>query len=192
MGKGREDKSMPLKRRIVAKEIVNDIRSGMPNSDLMAKYELSMKGLTSVFTKLINAKICTQRELLSRMPPGEDTAGLVGMRDIARCYPVVRLPVIDLGDLGSEGYVRDLTEKGIQVAGIHAKVGDKKSFLIQADAYAAILPFTVEAHCRWVKPDSVLGVPISGYEITEMSDADRESLRKAVETFTFCDVKQGS
>jgi hypothetical protein len=182
---------MPPKRRIPANEIVKDIRTGMSNSDLMSKYLLSMKGLTSVFTKLIDAEFCTKKELLLRMPPGDDTADLDEMRDVARCYPVVRIPIIDLGDLTSEGYVRDLTEKGIQVAGIHAKVGDKKNFLIQADAFAAILPFTLEAHCRWVKPYAIPELALSGYEITGISDTNLALLKQAVEVFTFCDEHNG-
>jgi hypothetical protein len=178
---------MSPKRRIPAREVVTDIRKGMSNSDLMDKYQLSMKGLTSVFAKLVEANFCTKKELLFRMPPGDDTAALDQMRDMARCYPVVRIPVIDLADLRSEGYVRDLTVKGIQVAGIRATVGDKKNFLIQADAFAAILPFTLDAHCRWVNPDSAGGLTVSGYEITEISETNLESLRKAVEVFTFCD-----
>jgi len=191
MDNGGEDHSMALRRRIAANRIVKDIRRGMSNADLMAKYQLSMRGLTSVFTKLVDAKFCTKRELLYRMPPGDDTADLDDMRDLARCYPVVLIPVIDLGDLRSEGYVRDLTEKGLQVAGIRATVGGRKSFLNQADAFAAIPPFTLEGHCRWVKPDASGGLTVSGYEITDISNANRESLRKAVEVFTFCDEKNG-
>jgi hypothetical protein len=183
---------MGLKRRIPANSVVKDIRSGMSNSDLMDKYQLSMRGLTSVFNKLMDAKFCTRKELLLRMPPGEDTADLDEMRDVARCYPVIRIPVIDLADLRSEGYVRDLTEKGIQVSGVQAKVGDTKNFLIQADAFAAILPFTLEAHCRWVKPDALPGLTVSGYEISGISDTNLASLKKAVEVFTFCDGNNGS
>ena len=192
MAKSREDNPIALKRRIPANAIVKDIRSGMSNSDLMERYQLSMKGLTSVFTKLVEAKFCTKKELLLRMPPGDDTADLDEMRDVARCYPVVRIPVIDLADLRSGGYVRDLTEKGIQVLGIHAQVGDKKNFLIQADAFAAILPFTLEAECRWIKPDAVSGLTVSGYEITGISDTNLASLKQAVEVFTFCDENNGS
>jgi len=32
---------------------------------------------------------------------------------------------------------------------------------------------------------------VSGYEITDISNANRESLRRAVELFTFCDEKKG-
>lgn len=86
----------------------------------------------------------------------------------------------------------DLMEKGMQVSGVQAKVGDKKNFLIQADAFAAILPFTLEAHCRWVKPEAVPGLKVSGYEITGISDTNLASLRQAVEVFTFCDENNGT
>jgi hypothetical protein len=47
------DQAMTTKRTIKAKDIVNDIRSGLTNLQLMEKYNLSSKGLQSIFTKLI-------------------------------------------------------------------------------------------------------------------------------------------
>ncbi len=59
---------MQLKRKIKAKDIVNDIRRGLTDSQLMTTYGLSMKGLQGVFTKLVQAKAIMPQELLNRAP----------------------------------------------------------------------------------------------------------------------------
>src|SRR5208337_1121765 len=43
------------KRKISAKELVSDIKSGMTDAQLMAKHELTAKGLEGLFSKLIQA-----------------------------------------------------------------------------------------------------------------------------------------
>ncbi len=53
---------------IDAKQALIDIRSGVNEKDLMHKYNLSAKGLVSLFKKLIAVGAITQNELSERMP----------------------------------------------------------------------------------------------------------------------------
>jgi len=178
---------MPPKRKIPANEFADDIRSGMSNDALMQKYRLSIEGLASVFKKLLEANILDKSELNRRMAAGDDTADLDQMRNLARCYPIVNIPVIDLADRRGQGYLRDLTEKGLQVAGIRARVNEMKNLLIKADAVSDLLPFTLEACCKWCQEQDAEGVPVSGFEIKSLSRSDRVMLRKTLELFTLCD-----
>lgn len=52
---------------INAEEALNCIRSGMSDTDLMRKYRLSVKGVQSLFTKLLTAKLISQSELEERV-----------------------------------------------------------------------------------------------------------------------------
>ncbi len=52
---------------INAEEALNCIRSGMPDTALMRKYRLSTKGLQSLFTKLLTARLISQSELDERV-----------------------------------------------------------------------------------------------------------------------------
>jgi len=47
---------------------VEDVRSGMDDSDLMRKYNVSPKGLRSLFTKLVQAGLIEQSEIDERIP----------------------------------------------------------------------------------------------------------------------------
>jgi uncharacterized protein (DUF433 family) len=64
---------MSTKPKIRARDAVNDIRSGMSDSEMMEKYELSAKGLHKLFMKLIEVKAISQSELDWRSASYHDT-----------------------------------------------------------------------------------------------------------------------
>lgn len=57
---------MAEKKTISAKEVVADIKAGMSNEQLMAKYGLSARGLQTLFDKLLKAGLITQAVLDQR------------------------------------------------------------------------------------------------------------------------------
>jgi len=61
------------KRKITAREILGDVRTGAGDPALMEKYKLSAQGLQSVFNKLLKAGVLTQQELDDRVPMSERT-----------------------------------------------------------------------------------------------------------------------
>src|SRR5271157_985819 len=57
------------KLKISAREALNDIRSGMNDGELMKKYNLTAKGLESLFRKLIEAKVLGEKFIANRAHP---------------------------------------------------------------------------------------------------------------------------
>jgi uncharacterized protein (DUF433 family) len=64
---------MPTKPRIKAGDAIRDIRSGMSDSELMEKYELSAEGLQSLVRKLLEVKAITSAEIDQRRAAYHDT-----------------------------------------------------------------------------------------------------------------------
>jgi PAS domain S-box-containing protein len=56
-----------------AKTAIDDIRQGLDDDALMRKYNVSYRGLQSLFKKLVWAGVLHQRELDQRMPPPEES-----------------------------------------------------------------------------------------------------------------------
>ena len=54
-------------RRISARQILTDLRSGLNDEELMAKYDLVPRQLQSVFRQLISAVLMTPMELSNRL-----------------------------------------------------------------------------------------------------------------------------
>jgi Mor family transcriptional regulator len=67
-----------VKREIFAKEILNDIKSGMDDVNLSQKYKLTVKGLDSVFRKMIAAGLISQQELNARKIGYEEAVDFSG------------------------------------------------------------------------------------------------------------------
>jgi ankyrin repeat protein len=63
--------------KINAREVVNDIRSGMDDAALMEKYRLSAANLQVLFDKLVQAGVIKQSELDHRLPMFEGTVEVV-------------------------------------------------------------------------------------------------------------------
>lgn len=175
---------MANKRVIKAKDIMTDLRGGLTNSGLMEKYQLSAKGLASIFNKLIRAEAVRIGELDHRMPNAADTVALEESRCYARKYLAFRLLVHGATNPSPEGRIRDITERGLQIVGIPASAGDKKTFLIEPTDFVDLIPFKFEAECRWSKLEVEREQTIAGFQITEISDDSLERLRNLIQALT--------
>src|SRR5271157_1502517 len=122
---GKEPRTMSPKREINAKDFVNDLRSGMSDSELRGKYNLSAQGLQSAFKKLLEVKAVRTSEVFGRVSLEDDTVAIATTRLLPRDeleFPVPiylcegTLPVV-------RGVIKDITEKGLKVSGIESKVG---------------------------------------------------------------------
>ena len=129
---------MQPKRKIKAKDIVNDIREGMNDAQLMDKHKLSSKGLQSVFKKLIDVKAIKPREVFNRDPsPGDDTADVASVRLISRDFMEPLLPICDADDPKNMGTITDITEKGLGIRGIQVQkpARPKRLYFSQTDFF---------------------------------------------------------
>jgi hypothetical protein len=178
---------MGTKRTIKARDIVNDIRAGLTNVQLMEKYQLSSKGLVSIFSKLSAAKATREEELQERTPLAADTVALDQKRLLPRNHLYMRLPIVESGDASSQGRVRDISEKGVQVAGIPANPGEIKRFIVKSQKLTNIDNFSFDAQCRWVRKEESGQCCVGGFEITAISESAAKDLRKLAEVMAFSD-----
>jgi hypothetical protein len=173
------------KRVIPTREIMDDIRAGMGDVPIMEKHQISPAEYQAVLRKLQEVRALTKQELAARMSavPG-DNAGQQ-MRSVPRNYMFFTIPIYDANDPRVVGVVNDLTEKGLQVAGIPARVDEVKTFLIRPDVFPVEMPLAFDATCRWVNVDRTTGQYVAGFEITHIQRKHLGTLRKLISEITF-------
>lgn len=181
---GQKESAVKPTIQIRASEVVSDLRNGLTNSELMKKYSLSERQLHSLFAKLKTAKLFTGPDFERRIFRLEDTQ-IVHVRKSTRFHPIMGLPIYSLDDLTTQYTVRDISEKGFHIIGMSTKLGERKSFVVQGEELADVLPFAFEAECRWVRADSNKNEFNAGFEIVKISKDDLRELRKLVEQATF-------
>jgi hypothetical protein len=170
---------MSSKRTIKAKDIVNDIRAGMNDHQLMQKYRLSVKGLQSIFAKLEDLRAVKHSELYSRTPWYDDTVNVGSMRNLPRNYMALSLTIHEAENPVNKGIVVDMTEKGVGVTGIEVRENQTGVLVVNSGELADIGSITFEATCRWVRKDED-GTCNSGFEITGISKGDLDKLRHLI------------
>jgi hypothetical protein len=169
------------KRTIKAKDIVNDIRSGLSDSKLTSKYGLSLKGLQSVFTKLVQAKAILPEELFDRAPVlAEDSVTIESVRMLPREKIEVTIPVCDFADPNKVGELRDLSLAGVGVRGLETRKGEIRNLLLVPCDLFPVDSFSFEAVCRWVKRRRSEGIVDAGFEITGISQEGKKQLQKVI------------
>jgi hypothetical protein len=176
----RESLLMSSKRTIRAKDIVNDIRAGMTDHELMEKYRLSVKGLQSIFTKLEQVKAVKRSELYSRTPWYDDTVNVGTMRNLPRNYLALSVSIHESENPTNNGVVVDLTEKGVRATGIQVRENQTKALVIDSGDLLDIGLITFKSTCRWTRQLED-GTRNSGFEITNISERDVGKLRQLID-----------
>lgn len=170
---------MAEKRTIKAKDIVNDIRTGMSDHELMGKYNLSVKGLVSIFKKLEESGTVKRSELYCRFPSLDDTVNLGSLRRLPRNYFALVLGILEAGNPVNRGEIFDASEKGVGVKGIEAGPGQTQNLVIDGSDAIDIGEVSFQAVCRWSRRDDD-GICLAGFEIVMISDSDLAKLRKLI------------
>ena len=169
------------KRTINAKDIVNDIHKGLTDLQLMSKYGLSLKGLQSVFTKLVQAKAILPQDLFDRAPVlADDSVTVENIRIGPREKIELTIPVCDAADPNQVGTLRDLSPEGIGVRGIETRKGQIRTLLVVPSHWFPVDAFSLEAVCRWVKRRRAEGIVDAGFEITGISEESKKRLKTTI------------
>jgi predicted transcriptional regulator len=175
-------------RTVIARELLDDIRSGVGKTSLMLKHGLSQSALQGLVTLLLDAGEIKRQELYG------DLAGLAGdtvhpeaFRARARHYLDFETLIYDAARPEIHGKVLDLSEDGLGVQGLEVSVEDVKKFVVLGDPFGEAAPFEIQVNCRWTRRDQDTGVLTAGFRIMDMSDHDREELQKLIKLVTFGD-----
>ncbi len=141
------------------------------------KYKLSAKSLQTIFKKLVACKAISHSELYEKSPFYRDRIDRVRARNHPRADLTVHVQIYDIGS-GATGVLRDISEKGLRVAGIESSVGQAKTFQIPIDMFMQAEPLLIIAECKWVE---IMGrhrrYPVAGFEIIDLPESDSQILR---------------
>jgi hypothetical protein len=170
---------------INAKDIIEDIRLGMDDAQLMRKYKLTSKGLQSAFTKLINNRLMTVDEVYGqRRSDDEDTVIIDDMTLIQKHFLTVTAPVYEAGKPEVHGTLQEVTERGLTISGIESRIGEVKSFVVPCHEFLKIKEITFEAKCLWVKKKRTTKEWSAGFQITQIDKKNLGCLRELVKVLT--------
>ncbi len=174
-------------QRMDEEDFIKDIRSGMSNSDLMKKYALSSDGLRRLFEMLIEANAISSQDIYATSPSAYDTVFVENMRELPRHHLAMAVEIYETKSPEINGMLSDVTEKGIGITGMAARIGETKTLVIPAGDFIEADPILIEARCQWAEKDKDSGEWLAGFQITRISEKCLDDLRRLIQSLPFFD-----
>jgi len=169
--------------KISTRQIVTDIQSGLDDDRLMAKYGLPPKLFQRLLQRLVVEKVIGHQDLYEISATYRYISDILLSRRHPRVYIPVAIQVYHDGS-SQRGFVRDISEKGLRLAGIETKPGQTVSLSIPLKEVPPMGPIRLEAICRWSERKGENNrFVVSGFEITAISDDARDRLMQLIEWF---------
>jgi hypothetical protein len=168
---------MGKKRQINGRHVINDLRSGIGDWGLQEKYKLSLKSLQTIFKKLVACNAISHAELCERSSLYKGTTEHSVVRKFRRVDLNLPVAIYDV-EASATGILRDISEKGLRVAGIQSSVGQAKTFQIPIDMFMQTDPLLIVAECKWIETKGrIQRHSVAGFEIMDLSEKDRKAIR---------------
>jgi hypothetical protein len=174
---------MANKVKIAAQDIVRDFNKGVSHSEIMKTYGLSERAFLWVCSELVRVGLLRAQDLPVDVVSKETDSATMHSRSSDRYELTYQLPVYSTSEPKIVGAVEDISEQGIRVTGIRAKVGQKITLVIPKDEFGEFATLSFDANCRWVRK-GLDGKPVLGFEIDHISIRDMEELRFLMKAFT--------
>jgi uncharacterized protein (DUF433 family) len=171
-------------RQIKTTEIVKDLRSGMTDFGLMEKYNVSSEGLQKAFQSLVEAG-ALRREEISGRPAQDDSVFIECMRELPRQHLAMAVTIYEVARPEVKGTLRDISEKGVGITGIPARVGEVKTLVIPAETFIEADKIVFEAKCVWAQTEGTEDRYVAGFQITSISEKCLDHLRLLIRSVCF-------
>lgn len=175
-------------RTIRGEAILDDIKAGLTDDELMAKYRLSLKGLQAAFQQLLSSGKITAGELYGRasLLPETDAIPNFNADTSTKQYPMFPIPIYELARPKVIGRVRFLSDKELGTVGIDAEVDETKTMIIFPEKFVDFEPFQFQGKCTWTSEEEQ-GQKAAEFTISEISEEGLHRLRKLILLLTMGD-----
>jgi hypothetical protein len=172
--------------KIAIVRVVRDLRAESSDEIVRQKYGLAPGAFRRLLQLMVSKGAVEHEELCNISATYCSMVKVISSRTYPRTKVRVRISVHN--DASSQrGYLRDISENGIRVAGIDAKHLEILTLRLPLDEIPEGSPLTFEGVCRWSKiKGKKAKYVVSGFEIVKISD---ESANRFVELMEFCQSK---
>jgi hypothetical protein len=174
---------MASHHKIKGRDVLNDIRSGMTAAELMAKYEMSSQVLDTALEQLVTAGVISRDEVRRWLSESTRTLLDRGRRRKPKHHLESSIRVFDKNHSDVSGVIRDITEEGVGIKGIQARLDQVKILEVVPDESTGLDAFAFQAKCRWIKQGSD-GQYVGGFQIIHISEQGLDMLRKLIAELT--------
>lgn len=183
MRRSRSEGTSMFSRKVIASDVLRDIRNGMSRSELLEKHGISFPGLQGIVSLLVESGAIGRDELYGYFhSQGEEAVVPELDRRHNRASADDETLIYELRVPEIQGRILDISEEGVRTVGLEADVDEIKTLVVLGDAFGEVAPFEFKAICRWSSRDEFTGASIAGFQIVEISQEDSRQLQLLIQS----------
>jgi hypothetical protein len=153
-------------------KILADIHEGMPVREIAARNGFPEEKFGLIVRRLEELGLLGRENL---QPPDSEVElelDLEDRRSVPRLHvPVLTTRVFEANDPNKVGLIMDLSELGLRIKGISARVNEEKTLIMNVGDFAQTQLLKLECRCRWILTSPLgRGHEYSGFAITGISE----------------------
>lgn len=172
----------PLKRRapLNAREVADDLVSGMIECEIMGKYELSGPDLLRVIDALLKRDLVKPWDVHERIAVIEGSLSGGVKRKMPRYRIAVHVAIRSVHDSDTSGVVVDVSDEGVGIEGLACEEGVTETFVITRAKRGETTEIFFDAECRWTRVDPRSRKPLAGLRVSRISRSNLAKLRALI------------
>ncbi|MBI5249659.1 MAG: hypothetical protein HY912_09205 [Desulfomonile tiedjei] len=170
-------------------EIIDDVRSGITDSDLIEKYHISAKSLKYLLNQLLNQGRMSGAALYWRPLMCDDSVETESRRLLPRYLVASLIPAHYEENPEAKGWVFDINERGVRICGLTAKPGEVKRLVFLVRQMKEMRNIVAEAECRWFAMEGPEARPFAGFKIISITPENLLALRELIRQITGCQFR---
>ena len=176
---------MNAQKTLEIREILNDIKGGLTDFEVIEKHRLSCEELKQALRELVNTRLLTPREAFLRSIFYDQTLETERRRAVPREPLLLLIPVYDMKSPENAGLLTDVSEIGCGVRGISANPGQRLRLAIDSKELSLSELIVFDALCCWSVTNVPDAEPVAGFEIINIGESDKQRLKDLVRFITF-------
>lgn len=171
---------MNTQKTLEISEILNDIKGGLTDFEVIEKHRLSCEELKQALRELVDTRLLTPREGFLRSIFYDQTLETERRRALPREPLLLLIPVYDMKSPENAGLLTDVSEIGCGVRGLLASPGQRLRLAIDSKELSLSELIVFDALCRWSAANVPDAEPVAGFEIINIGESDKQRLKDLV------------
>jgi hypothetical protein len=168
-------------RKIALNQVLSCIKAGVGDDQLMKNNRLRPKAFGRLLLKLVDRGLVAHEDLYKKSSIYRNMSDILNSRHSPRLNIRIAIRVYDREN-SRKGFIRDISEGGVRVAGLDAQVGECLTLFVPQKELISRKPFEFDAVCHWTKvKGKTTKYTQAGFKIVNMSDDAREQLLSLID-----------
>jgi hypothetical protein len=165
-------------QKMALMDVLRGVKAGLSDDELTLRHRLTPSELRYALNQLLVEGLIDQEDIEGRRVAPLKVYRPAHPRAEDRRFPTFDVKVRFGDDPVQEGFLLDVSERGLSTQGLRAIPGEEYALTLVGDDIFGVDLFTFRVRCRWARENGCDGGRSCGFEIIDMAEESIDDFRQ--------------